>query len=58
LRPARARGRVRAMTNGIAIGLALAIVALFAASAVMGWDLHIFLGRKLVDLIDWIAFWR
>ena len=46
------------MSNGLAIALALAVAALFAASAVMGWDLHVFLGRKLADLIEWLAFWR
>ena len=46
------------MTNSIAIGLGLAILAVVAANAVFGWDLHIFLGRKLVEVIEWMAFWR
>lgn len=46
------------MTNKIAVALGLALVALFALSFYLGWDLHIFLGRKFADLIEYIAFWR
>ncbi len=47
------------MTNRIAIGLALAIVAVFAVDAlVFGGGLPVFLGRKGLELIEWIAFWR
>ena len=38
--------------------LALALAALVAANAALGWQAHVFLGRKLVDLIHWMAFWR
>jgi hypothetical protein len=47
------------MTDKIAIVLAILIVGIFAADLLFfGWDLHIFLGRKLVELTDYIAFWR
>lgn len=47
------------MTNKIAIGIGLVIVAVFAADAyAFGGTLPVFLGKKLVDLITWIAFWR
>lgn len=46
------------MTNSIAIGLGLAILAVVAANLAFGWELHIFLGRKLVAVIEWMAFWR
>ncbi len=38
--------------------LALILAALVAINFAMGWQLHVFLGRKFVDLIDWTAFWR
>lgn len=47
------------MTNSIALGLGLAIVALIAADlALYGSGHAIFLGKKLFELIEWIAFWR
>jgi hypothetical protein len=46
------------MTNSLAIGLGLALLAVLAANVAFGWELHVFLGRKLVDLIEWLAFWR
>lgn len=46
------------MTNSIAIGLGLFIIAAFAVNFAMGWDGHIFLARKLADAIEWLAFWR
>lgn len=47
------------MTNKIAIGLALVIVALFAADALaFGGTLPVVLGRRLVQFITWLAFWR
>lgn len=47
------------MTNRIAIGLFAAIVAVFVVDA-MAFDgeLPIFLGKKMFDFLDWIAFWR
>ena len=46
------------MTNKIAIALGLAILVLVGLSLYLGWDLHIFLGRKFADLIEYLAFWR
>ncbi|MEP3345249.1 MAG: hypothetical protein ABJN34_10400 [Litoreibacter sp.] len=47
------------MTDKIAIVLALLIGSVIAADQfVFGWDLHIFLGRKLLELTEYIAFWR
>lgn len=47
------------MTNKIAIVLALIISGILAADLfVFGWDIHIFLGRKLLDLTEYLAFWR
>ncbi|HEY9020767.1 MAG: hypothetical protein QUV10_15395 [Paracoccaceae bacterium] len=47
------------MTNQIAIGLGLLIVAGLGLDAVLydGANL-LFLLRKLADLIEWLAFWR
>jgi hypothetical protein len=46
------------MTDRLALILALCLAALVAANFVWGWELEIFLGRKLADAIDWLAFWR
>lgn len=47
------------MTNTIALWLVIAVVALFAADALfLGWDLPVLLGRQLLRLLDWVAFWR
>lgn len=47
------------MTNKLAIALALVIAVILALDwFVFGWDLHVFLGRKGVDLIEYLAFWR
>ncbi len=47
------------MTNKIAIVLGIIIaVILLADWFVFGWDLHIFLGRKLIELTEYLAFWR
>ncbi|WP_187392946.1 hypothetical protein [Maritimibacter fusiformis] len=47
------------MTNRIALGLALIIIAVFALDAfAFGGGLPVFLGRKLYALLDWLAFWR
>ncbi len=47
------------MTNKIAIALGVVILAVILLDAlVYDWDLHIFLGRKLVELIEYLAFWR
>ncbi len=47
------------MTNKIAIALALVILSVFALDyLVIGADIHIFLFRKLGELIEYLAFWR
>ena len=47
------------MTTNIAIGLGLIIVALLVADvSLFGTDHLVFLGKRLFELIDWIAFWR
>ncbi len=47
------------MTNKIAIALGLLILSIFALDQfVFGWDLLVFLGRKLSELIEYLAFWR
>lgn len=47
------------MTNKIAIFLGLVILSVIALDfLVFHWDLHIFVGRKLVELIEVLAFWR
>jgi len=47
------------MTNRIALTLALIILAIFSADfLVFGWDLHIFLGKKLSEFSEYLAFWR
>lgn len=47
------------MTNTIAIGLGLFILAGFAADYLFfGGTLPVFLGQKIVELTEYIAFWR
>ncbi len=46
------------MTNKIALGLGLIIVVFLVLNFIFGWDAHIFLGRKMIELTDWLAFWR
>ena len=47
------------MTNKIALALALFILAAFALDyLVLGGTLPVFLGQKLADLIEYVAFWR
>lgn len=47
------------MTNKIALGLALLLVAVFAVDAfAFGGGLPVFLGRKGIEFLDWLAFWR
>ncbi|MEM9581932.1 MAG: hypothetical protein AAGA08_02350 [Pseudomonadota bacterium] len=46
------------MTNRIAIVLGLTLIMLLILNATLDWQAHIFLGRKLVDLIEYLAFWR
>lgn len=47
------------MTNRIALGLGLGILVLLTIDMVMYESQHmVFLGRKLFELIEWMAFWR
>ncbi|MGB3179722.1 MAG: hypothetical protein WBC68_09530 [Albidovulum sp.] len=47
------------MTNWIAIALALIIVGLFVADYVwLDQASSVFLGRKFIEFIEFIAFWR
>lgn len=47
------------MTNTLAIGLGAIILGLLALDyALYDWTYVTFLGRKLIDLIEWMAFWR
>ena len=47
------------MTNTIALYLALfLIVAISADIVIYGSEHVVFLGKKLTELLEWIAFWR
>lgn len=47
------------MTNRIALVLALVVVAVFAVDAfAFEGALPVFLGRKGLEFIDWMAFWH
>ncbi len=47
------------MTNTIALILGFLLIALFAVDyVVFDWANTLFLLRKLVALIEWLAFWR
>ena len=47
------------MTNKIAIGLALVFAAIFVVDAyAFEGALPVFLGKKLFEFLDWLAFWR
>ncbi|WP_217810089.1 hypothetical protein [Salibaculum griseiflavum] len=47
------------MTNRLAIWLVLLIAAFFALDHfVLNWDAPLYLGRKFMELIQYIAFWR
>lgn len=47
------------MTNRIAIFLGLFLIAAVVVDVVFYGNEHlIFLGKKLFELIEWIAFWR
>jgi hypothetical protein len=49
----------RGMTNQIAVVLGLLILAALALDAQLyEWSNTLFLARKLMDLIEWMAFWR
>jgi hypothetical protein len=47
------------MTNSIALVLGLLILAALGVDLLLHGTEHlVFLGKKLFDLIDWVAFWR
>ncbi len=47
------------MTNRIAIWLGGLLVLMIGADVLLfGSDHLVFLGRKMLDLIEWMAFWR
>ena len=47
------------MTNGITLFLVLLIGGGIAADAFLNdWTASLFLARKFVDFIQWVAFWR
>jgi hypothetical protein len=47
------------MTNQLAIIIGLMILGTVAADLLyFGWDLHIFLFKKIGELTAWMAFWR
>lgn len=47
------------MTNRIALGLGLLIIGFILLDLlIFGSDHVVFLGKKLADMIEWMAFWR
>ena len=46
------------MTNRIALGLGAVILGFLALNYALGLEGHIFLGRKFLELIRLVAFWR
>lgn len=48
-----------AITNKIAVGLALLVLAFLAVDYhFTGWAMVLFLARKFILLIEYLAFWR
>ncbi len=47
------------MTNSISIWLALLVFAFFGVDFYFyDWQLSVYLGRKMLDMIEYMAFWR
>ncbi len=47
------------MTNRIALWLGAVLIGLIAIDVILfGTEQLVYLGRKMVDLIEWMAFWR
>ena len=47
------------MTNRIAIVLGVTLIVIIVLDLLLFGPVHlIFLGKKMVDLIEWMAFWR
>ena len=50
--------KAREMTNQIAFGLGLFLIAAFTLDYALGLGVGLFLARRLLDLITLLAFWR
>lgn len=46
------------MTNKLAIVLGCVVVAAIVADQVLGLGWGLYLARRFVDLLGWVAFWR
>ena len=47
------------MTNRIALGLGAAIIGLILIDVlIFGTEHLVFFGKKMFELIEWLAFWR
>ena len=47
------------MTNQIALALAILVIAFFGADyLILDGAMSLFLGKKLLELTEWLAFWR
>ncbi len=55
---AQARSYRGAMTNRIALGIALFVAAFVAVDLLLGLGASLSLARRFTGLIDWMAFWR
>jgi hypothetical protein len=46
------------LTNKLAVYIGIVLAALLFANFFFGWELQIFLGRKLLEFTEYLAFWR
>jgi len=46
------------VTNRIALALALVLLALIVVDFAMGLGASLFLARRFLVVLDWLAFWR
>ena len=46
------------MTNRIAFGLGAVMLAFLALNFALGLEWHVYLGKRFLDLVRIIAFWR
>ena len=47
------------MTNSIALGLAIFLLVVGGIDYMLyGTEHFVFLGKKFMDLLEWVAFWR
>lgn len=59
IKPVSVRPSEHAMTNQLALMMGAAIVVAVAADLTLyDGDTLLFLSRKFVDLMHWVAFWR